>query len=271
MRQEHRAARPAFANHAAGGDMVNVPGVGPMIREGSPGAADRPGFGRMRQAAPDARPSLTEFPSLSGTRGPFMPQVGPGNFPSPRGAETLINPNTAWEGGMRRNDAEARQALSPRFTPQLPGSPGVDLGPMRAAGALQPGFEGRMRAPGFDPSPGLGNGFNGGFRQPGGFVNSGNFGAGVFNGGSPFSGGMRSADPGAGPGGMGFGGMRGGSDFGGGMRGGGDFGGGMRGGGDFGGGMQGGGGGFGGMQGGGGGFGGAAGGAGGGNFGGHMR
>ncbi|OJW07429.1 MAG: hypothetical protein BGO49_26025 [Planctomycetales bacterium 71-10] len=256
MRQEHQAARPAFANHAAGSDVVNVPGVGPMIREGSPGAADGPGFGRMRQATPDARAALAEFPSLNGTQGPFMPQIGPGNFPSPRGAETLINPNAAWQGGMRRNDADARQALSPSFAPQLPGGPGIDLGPMRAAGALQPGFEGRMRAPGFDPSPGLGNGFSGGFRQPGGFANSGNFGAGVYNGGSPFSGGMRSADPGAGPGGMGFGGMRGGGDLGGGfggMRGGGDLGGGMRGGGAA------------------GGFGGAAGGAGGGNFGGHMR
>lgn len=262
MRQERQAARPAFANRPAG-DMVNVPGIGPMVREPSPGGADAAGFGRMRQGAPDVGVALPGAMGANASGGPFNPQLGPRNFPSPRGAETLYNPNTGWDGAMRGANVAA-----PNFTPQLHGGgiPGLD-----AMRGVQPGFQGGMRGANAEPGGGLGNGFNGGMRQPGGFVNSGNFGAGVYNGGGVFSGGMRNAD------GPGFGGMRGGFDAGGpaggfgsigGMRGG-NVDGGM--GGGFGGGNMGGG--FGGGNVGGnmgGGLGGAGGGPGG-DFGGHMR
>ncbi|WP_337177463.1 hypothetical protein [Paludisphaera sp.] len=250
MRQEHHVARPALSNNAGAGagNMVNVPGVGQMMR----GGAGDAGIGRMRQAASNA------------TAGGFNPQLGPGMLPSARGAETLVTPNGGWQGAMR-NPNVAAAAAAAGFAPRIQGPAGVDPGAMRGGG-VQPGFGGQPLNPGLAPGggPAVGSGFTGGMRQPGGFANSGNFGAGVYNGGAPFSGGMRGGDVGVGGG---FGAMRGGpaGGFGGGGPVGG-FGGGSPGG--FGGGTPGGFGG-GGMGGGFGGGGGAPG--GGGNFGGHMR
>lgn len=174
-----------------------------------------------------ARPAFANNPHNAAAGG-FRPQLHGGGAPGvqPGGVANVapgVGQPPAWRGGMR-DFPSPPGGMNAGFAPQLH-SPSASLSNLGGGGGLLPanapggiaGSGGGMRGSDSSRGAGLGSGFTGGMRQPGGFTNAPSFGAGVYNNGgmgAAFSGGMRTGDgPGAMRGGSMAGPNLGGSSF----------------------------------------------------------